>query len=175
MINQWVFSEAGQESMNSSFIITYLANNRQHVETVSAWVLADRKHFYPLETIDDARQRVQASLNSNEIPFTLIALAGGEATGMVSVMKNNAPPGYDKGAFWLASLFAAPEHRGQGLEKALLNRAILEARALSCGELYTWTDSDKDWYQQQGWQVAGTTIFGRRYVGVLRLDLTGGV
>lgn len=158
--------------MNLAFSISYLADFSQYVETAAAWVLADRGHFYPLETIEDARQRVRGSLGKAEIPFTLIALDGIEAAGIVSVVNNNAPPGYDKGSLWLASLFVVQRYRGRGLETALLSRAVVEAKALDCTELYTWTDSDKDWYQQQGWQVAGTTIFGRRYVGVLRLDLT---
>jgi GNAT superfamily N-acetyltransferase len=157
--------------MNTAFTIAYLADHNQHLETAADWVLAERSHFYPFETIDDARQRVQDSLGRAEIPFTLIALDGNEAAGIVSVVRNNAPPGYYKGSLWLASLLVAQRYRGVGLEAALLNRAIVEAKALNCAELYTWTDSDKDWYQQQGWQVAGTTIFGRRYVGVLRLDL----
>jgi N-acetylglutamate synthase-like GNAT family acetyltransferase len=77
----------------------------------------------------------------------------------------------DKLTPWLAALVVAPNYRGQGLEAALLDQAVLKARESGCVELFTWTDSDKDWYQQMGWQVAGTTIFGRRYVGVMRLDL----
>ena len=158
--------------MEEVYRLVFLADFPDYAPATAALVLAERKHFYPMETQADAMQRVSPCINNHGPAFMLLALSGQELAGIVCVLKHSAPPGYEQLTPWLASLVAVPKHRGQGLESLLLNRAVLEAKARGSVELYTWTDSDKDWYQQQGWQVTGTTIFGRRYVGVLRKDLT---
>lgn|GEM_PF-6178847 len=155
-----------------NFSIDYLVDCPQHAEQAAAWVLADRANFYPFETQADARRRIEDSLHRGAAPFFLVVHTGAEPAGIVGVLKQNAPPGYEKLTPWLANLYVAQRFRGQGLEVGLIERALEEARQQGFHEIYTWTDSDKEWYQALGWQVTGTSIFGRRYVGILRWDLT---
>jgi GNAT superfamily N-acetyltransferase len=156
--------------MNSAYSIDFLFDLPQHVETSAAWIYADRTHYYPQETRADALQKARSCLNKGEIPFALVAHNGAEPAGMVCLLKNNAPPNFAQLTPWLASLYVDPRFRGQGLEAALLTRAIAEVKLLGYTALYLWTDDEKDWYRHQGWQLVGTTIFGRRYVVVMRFD-----
>ena len=157
--------------MKSALSISYLVDVPQYTDTAAAWLFADRSHYYPQETSSDAGQKVQGFLNKGKIPFALVAHDGNEAAGMVCLVKNNAPPAFAQLSPWLAGLVVAPKYQGLGVEAALLAQVITEARTVGCSEIFVWTEDDKDWYQQQGWKLVGTTIFGRRYVVAMRLDL----
>ena len=158
--------------MNSSYSIAALADFPQYIEACASWLYADRSHYYPQETKADALEAVRSCLNRGSIPFALVVHDGSQAMGTIFLVKKDAPPAFHQLTPWLTSPLIAPQFRGQGLEAALQSRAIAEAKALGCVELFHWTEDEKEWYQQQGWQLVGTTIFGRRYVVALRLDLT---
>jgi hypothetical protein len=72
--------------MKTAFSINYLADFPEHAQTAAAWVLSDRQHFYPLETLEDAQRRVEGCLSKGEIPFSLIALDGYKAAGLACVI-----------------------------------------------------------------------------------------
>lgn len=158
--------------MNPPFTFIPLADVPRYLETISAWVHADRQHSYPRETLSGTIQVFRDRCNTDRIPLSLVALAGDQPAGTISLVKDDAPPGFSSLSPWMASMVVASPFRGQGLEVNLMNQIFSHARSLGYAEIYAWTDDDKTWYHQQGWTIAGTTIFGRRYVGVFRFDLT---
>jgi ribosomal protein S18 acetylase RimI-like enzyme len=61
--------------------------------------------------------------------FVLGAFAGDALAGIVGVRRASSPKEQHKAHIW--GMYVASEHQGQGIGRALLTRAIAEARALA--------------------------------------------
>jgi N-acetylglutamate synthase-like GNAT family acetyltransferase len=53
---------------------------------------------------------------------------------------------------WLAAIYVATEHRGQGVAAAIVGRLVDEAHRLKLPRLYLWTSSAAGLYAKLGWK-----------------------
>ncbi len=71
---------------------------------------------------------------------------------------------------WIGGLFVVPQHRGQGIGKALVEAATGEAVAAGQPIVHMAIRVDPGSYIRRGWRVVGTVFSGDESVTVLRLE-----
>ena len=74
---------------------------------------------------------------------------------------------------WLAGLYVAPEHRCQGVGRALVRAIEDQARRRHYCRLYLYTDNEISYYEQLGWRVIDR-IDWKGFPTALMVAATGG-
>lgn len=110
----------------------------------------------------------------NEIPLTLVGLDGDRLLGSVSLLVDDLP-GWEHLTPWLASVFVAPEARGLGVGRRLVERATALAGELGHRQLHLFTAGQAEFYRRLGWETLATPTFRDRPVTVMRRELAGGI
>jgi predicted N-acetyltransferase YhbS len=137
-----------------AFRITWLSAHRDLVPTLAAWHYDAFRHYVPNWSVSAAAAEL-ATHRLHELPCTLVALAdNGEPLGSVSLLLED-PPGGTEHAPWLASFFVRPDSRGQGIGRALMQRASHEAFDLGHSHLHLWTRDQAPYYEHHGWERVG--------------------
>jgi GNAT superfamily N-acetyltransferase len=149
--------------------IDYLADHPDAVPTLARWHHEQWRHLNPGDTIEQRIVRLQAHLDKRQIPTTFVALspldpqtdktAPGTVLGSASLIAHDMDTRPDLSP-WLASVFVAPEHRGQGVGTALIRRVIQEAETLGTENLYLFTTPDKrGFYARLDWELIDHTRY----------------
>ncbi|HSL11467.1 MAG TPA: GNAT family N-acetyltransferase [Actinomycetota bacterium] len=84
------------------------------------------------------------------VPCAWVALAGPTPVGSVSLIENNMET-HPQLTPWLAALFVLPEHRNQGIGRALVRHCEREASTAGFATLYLFTSTARDYYARLGW------------------------
>lgn len=140
--------------------IERLAGHPDWVSILALWHVAEWQRLYPGWTVELAERELARHCDPNCIPTTLVAVKGDEPVGSVSLVEKDLA-GWDHLAPWLASLYVRPGHRGQGIGKLLVSKAVAEARRIGYRELHLFTPGQERFYASLGWQfVAHATAAG---------------
>ncbi len=100
------------------------------------------------------------------IPTTFVAELNNEPIGSASLVFYQFTE-HHRRTEWLTNVFVIPEHRKQGIGQALVNHVCDYAVANSVKELMLYTRDHSIYYQQLGWQAAGTGLVQGRNVAIL--------
>jgi N-acetylglutamate synthase-like GNAT family acetyltransferase len=144
--------------------IDSLANHPDAVSTLARWHHEQWKHLSPGDSIEQRIARLQAHLDIESIPTTFVALSSQEkgatkVVGSASLISHDMDT-HPEWTPWLASVFVAPQHRGQGIGTALVRRVIQQARMLGIAQLYLFTTPDKKgFYARLGWSLIERTRY----------------
>jgi len=93
---------------------------------------------------------VRHSCGENCVPQTFVAIKDGECVGTVALWNNDLGVRQDLTP-WLACLYVAKEHRGQGVAAMLVDYCMAEAKRLGFEQLYLITELE-GLYEKMGWR-----------------------
>jgi predicted N-acetyltransferase YhbS len=152
--------------------IRCLSDDQHEIRTVARWCFDEWGHLNPDDSLDARITSLTHRVNATQVPLTLVAVADdgvllGTASLIVSDMDTR--PGLTP---WLASVYVAPPHRGQGIGKQLCWRIVTMARELSYVQCYLFTPSEEAWYRRQGWHLMQREPYRGESVSVMRYDLS---
>lgn len=149
--------------------IDYLADHPGFIPTLARWHHEQWKHLDPGGSVEQRIAQLQAHLRKRQIPTTFVAVSLSDGPGSerdrVEVLGSASLIAHDMDTHpelspWLASVFVAPEQRGQGIGTALVRRVIQEAEALGVAQLYLFTTPDKHgFYARLGWSLIERTRY----------------
>ncbi len=130
--------------------IEYLANNPEFIDIVA--------HYWQQEwSVDKSevgfakrKAGIEQKLNTNWIPLIMIAIEGGVCVGTIALFDHDLKSRADLTP-WLGGVFVAPEHRGRGVARELVNTAVSEAKDLGIKTLYLHTEGANGLYEKLGW------------------------
>ena len=110
----------------------------------------------------------RAEARSSGIPCAWIALLDDVPVGCVSLIASNMDAHRELSP-WLAALFVLPDHRHQGIGRALVERCEHETWSLGVDQLYLFTERPpaRAWYVQLGWRDPFTDVYEDRPVTVM--------
>lgn len=138
-------------SLPAGILIHYLANHTHHVHTCATWEHQEWG-MGGGRTMDDALASYTGS-RRDRLPLTLLACgANDDLLGMVSLWASDCPLRPDITP-WVASLYVAPNGRGQGIGTYLFERIQEEARRLGITRLHLMTQHSDAVYAAQGWKI----------------------
>jgi predicted N-acetyltransferase YhbS len=129
--------------------VDYLARHCQHVDCIVDWL---HSHWFAPTVGDRERvyQRVQARLGIGTLPVALLALAGAEPVGTVSLVEAEEPLKPGKACF-LAALYVPQKWRGKGVGSILCRSAITVAASMGVESLHLSTMDGEGFYRRLGW------------------------
>jgi predicted N-acetyltransferase YhbS len=128
--------------------IDYLAD---HLEAVP--LLAEWHHLeWQESTLEVSASELQTHTLRRHIPTTFVAIEANRVIGSASLLVADLD-GWDHITPWVASVFVMPESRGQGIGRALVNRAVEEASLLGVPQVFLYTANNQDFYARLGWQA----------------------
>lgn len=155
--------------------IGYLADHLQWAPTLARWHHLEWGAILPTWSLADALMELEGHTGRCMIPTTLVALENDSLLGSVSLVEEDAPELIDATP-WLASLYVAPWRRGEGIGRALVQRAVAEAARLGVRRLHLYTPHHEGYYLALGWHLLGRVRLVRSEVSVLWMDpgLSGG-
>src|SRR5262249_31467524 len=108
----------------------------------------------PTWTHKQAEAELRSHTGRRQIPTTFVAVADGRPLGSASLLESDLD-GWEHLTPWLASVFVAPEVRGLGLGRRLVNRAVRGGGArgaLGVSIIYLFTAGQAGYYEKLGWE-----------------------
>ena len=134
------------------------------VDTLARWHHDEWGALMAPWSLADARAELVEHVHSAGFPMTWVAHDDqGRLAGSISLVATDAPdfPEYSP---WLASLYVAPEFRGQGLGSALIAELMAGAARLGFQRLYLFAPRSPAIYERAGWKYLATRKLGERVV-----------
>jgi predicted N-acetyltransferase YhbS len=143
-----------------------LREQPQHLPVVAGWI---HKEWWsdtatPVEAIETW---LGTHLNEAGFPITLLACAGGEIGGSVSLHETEAE---DRPAYrpYLGCLYVKPANRGRGIGVALVRAIERHARVLGCRTIYLNAgDPVAAFYQALDWRIVERG-YGRKRLNIMQ-------
>jgi GNAT superfamily N-acetyltransferase len=130
--------------------IDYLADHLHFAPMLARWHYDEWRDLLPQWSYAEALADLQSHTGRACIPTTFVAIAGEQLLGSASliledldVTRHLAP--------WMASVFVAPERRGKGIGRKLVERVVAVAGQLQVPTLYLFTADQEEYYRKLGW------------------------
>ena len=152
-------------------MISHLADVPFFLDELADLHAAEWKHLYADWDVQSARAEFLGQKGDGSLPATLVLHEGTELVGSVSVVFGDFPAPTDLDP-WLASLYAAPERRGQGHGLELVRAAIALAAAAKAKRLHVFTESAEKLFQRCGFEMLECTTLQDVPITVLVLTLS---
>jgi N-acetylglutamate synthase-like GNAT family acetyltransferase len=154
-----------------SFTISDLREQPQFTDAVAdrIWQAWWAHKGVPLSYI---RGRLNENLNTDPIPFALVAHDGPTFLGTSSVIPSDLEdlPEYTP---WVAAVWVDPDYRTQQIGRSLVARAVADAFALNVPRIYLCAPpTRRNFYLRQGWQPIRENV-GERAVTVFMMEADG--
>ncbi len=138
--------------------IEYLADRREFVPILAQGLFREWGHLRAGDTVEDQAARIQRSCGHREIPTAFVAAAGEQVLGCAMLVEHDMSTRPELSP-WLAGVFVPRDHRRRGIGTALVERVVLEARALGESRLYLYTPGPGTLYSRLGWSVVERTYY----------------
>ena len=158
------------DDAQADFSLSSLAQYPTFVDQISAWFFEEWGGGVERRTIRQFSEVLNKRMNIDVLPVAFVALASGNLIGTASLICNeiSSLPRYKH---WLASVFVAPEHRRRGWGTQIVRAAVQIAPDYGIDELFLYTRSHMDFYQQLGWEYVETVEYRNRDAMILGYSL----
>jgi predicted N-acetyltransferase YhbS len=140
------------------------------IPLVASWLYNQWGRHLPNRSIDTAVSALRQPLDSEGLPFTLIAVDAGEPVGVARLVKSDLETKPDLQP-WLASVFVPIHHRKQGIGTFLCSGVIEHARKSGFSAIYLYTTDRVAFYERQGWSVMGHEKHRDMQVTLMKLEI----
>jgi predicted N-acetyltransferase YhbS len=146
--------------------IDYLADHLEAVPRLADWHHGEWKE----STLEWTAAELRTHTLRGHIPTTFVAIDEGRIIGSASLLTADLP-GWDHLTPWVASVYVPPDCRRRGIGRALIARAVEEARKLGVPEVFLYTASKQDYYARLGWQTVEHAQYKGKRIVIMRQTL----
>lgn len=150
-----------------------VADHLDLVVLIAQWHWDAWGHADPGGSLASWTAGLRERTNRDRIPTTYVALDGEELLGSVTLVEYDMDSRHDLSP-WLAGLYVAPAHRGQGVGRALVRHAVCGAAAMGTRHLYLHTGPARGFYERLGWRSIAYEFYEGEPVVVMAIA-TGSV
>jgi len=149
--------------------IVHLGSVPHFAARLAAAHAAEWQHLYEHWDAGHALREFAVQHSDGRLPTTLVALAGDELLGSVSLIFDDLP-GWEHLNPWLASFYVLPAHRRAGVGAALLAAAdaVFRAQRVACAFLFT--ESRSRYFARHGWRALAPTEVLGHHATIMRKD-----
>lgn len=153
-----------------AMILGYLADHRRFLPQLARWHHEEWGWLRPGDTLEARQARLEGECGKGTIPTVLVAVEGETLLGSSMLVEQDMDT-RPQWSPWLASVFVAPDRRGEGIGTLLVRRAMEEAARLKVGRLHLYTPSAERFYARLGWSLVERTPYHGAEVAVMRHDM----
>lgn len=102
--------------------ISILADHPQDISKIASWYYDEWASNVPNVTEEMVREDIALKASNEELPLSIVAHKNGNLVGTLEVKfrENKNFPEYEH---WIGGVYVPAEHRGNGIAKALLDKA----------------------------------------------------
>lgn len=158
--------------LTQDYTIKLLNDCQEYIPSLAQlWYEEISQHWVPEASIEKAKQKLLAHLNSDKMPMAFVAIHDHQPIGMVCLRVTD---GIRKGVSpWLGSLVVHPNFRGRKVGKMLIDVVKDEAKKLGHQILYllAFDLTIPQWYEKLGWKHIGYDELLGHHVSVMSIDL----
>ncbi len=144
-----------------------------HIPRLAEWHHQEWSYLNPDLTVSQRAEWMQSYLSDDLVPSTFIALRE-QLLGSAAIIEHDLETRPDLSP-WLASVFVAPEHRGQGIGTKLVIHVMEKVREAGILVLYLFTPDKEGFYQKLGWQTLSKETFRDHPITVMQANLIGNI
>ncbi len=160
------FNPYRRDMTTRSLAIRSLEQRPDAAGLLAEWFVAEWPEYHRGRSLPDVASQFRLV---SDVQHTLIAEIADEVVGTVALRGRwEAAP--EIPSPWIGGLFVVPQHRGQGIGKALVEAATAEAVAAGQPIVHMAIRVDPGSYIRRGWRVVGTVFSGDESVTVLRFE-----
>jgi len=132
--------------------LSLLADHPAAIPTIASWYFHEWGYVRPGRTVASISGDLEAYLNRDKVPLTVVALEEGSVIGAAQ-LKFREMEIYPDRVHWLGGVFVDPRYRAHGLGAKLIAKVVEIARTLEVRTLYLQTIRlDGGLYARHGWQ-----------------------
>jgi GNAT superfamily N-acetyltransferase len=152
--------------------IKYLVEHVDVIPLLAMWMYQEWGRRTPYASIEHEITQLNLHLNTDRIPLTLLAFFETRVVGTVSIVTYDMDERMELTP-WLASMYVAPEARGEGVGEALMAAAEEKATELRIETLYQWTANEAKlgFYEDLGWSALEPTVYREQNVVIMKKDM----
>jgi GNAT superfamily N-acetyltransferase len=153
----------------TSMQLGYLADHQDFIPILAQWHHREWAYLRPGDSVEARIARLRGYCGHREIPTVVVSFADGALLGSAMLVAHDMDTRMDLSP-WLAGVFVASEHRGNGFGVALVRRIIDDATALGVRRLYLYTPSTEQFYSRLGWSLVERTSYRGANVVVMSYE-----
>jgi predicted N-acetyltransferase YhbS len=135
-----------------------LVHSPRFLPLLAEWHHSEWGYLRPGSAITDRIARLEATLNTEELPITFIARSDTELLGSAMLVPCDMDTRQDLSP-WLAGVFVTPAYRSRGIGTALTKHVLHQAFILRFPIVYLYTLSSEALYSRLGWSVLDRTRY----------------
>ncbi len=153
--------------------IHYLADRREVISILAAWIYNEWSYLYPEMTQQDVVNFLLERINKEKLPLTLVAFEAGKPVGTVSLRTFEMETRRDL-LHWLTSLYVIKPWRRKGVGSSLVKAAEKKAVELEINKLFLFTTDialPEHFYSKLGWNVKEKTTYHSYPVIIMEKDI----
>jgi GNAT superfamily N-acetyltransferase len=151
--------------------ISHIKYFQNWIPIIGKWMYEEWSYAFPSRTLQDIQKNLFGRMHENEMPITLVAHDERGVLGTASLKASDMEslPGLTP---WLSSVFVHPDHRGEGVARALVSEIEKTACQMGYPKLYLFNPITHGVFENLGWSVLQTLQYGGRELGILVKDLS---
>ncbi len=153
--------------------IACVADTPQHLSAIAQAHLQAFGGLLPDWNVDAALSELRSHTRDEVIPTTLVVLDQAQWLGSVSLLDNDDTR-IRQWSPWLASLYAQPQARRQGIGEALVAHCVQAAAQLGVSVLYLYCEPvSAPFYQRLGRHTHAELLLGPMQIVVMCIEPQG--
>jgi N-acetylglutamate synthase-like GNAT family acetyltransferase len=150
--------------------ITYLADTPKIIPLLAQWHHTQWSDLTGAPSLEQRISRLQAHLQHQAIPMTVVAWVKHQPVGCASLVANDMEI-LAEWIPWLANVYVLPEYRHQGIGAKLVQRIAAETLKLGYPRLYLYTLDQAHFYEELGWHIYDVRPYRGYDMTVMTRDL----
>ena len=130
----------------------FLTNHQVAIPIIGRWYNEEWGRRLHDETEEESIKRLNEYLNTDKIPFILVATERTEIIGAAQLKYREMEDLFPEKEHWLGGVFVSPKHRGHGIGSQLAQEIVATAPSYGVSTLHLQTEQlDGGLYTRLGW------------------------
>lgn len=147
-----------------------LRKEPEHLQTLAKWHHAQWSYLNPDTSLNSRIEKMQAYLNEQTIPTTLICKIGQQLVGSAAIVEHQMKT-HPSITPWLAALFVTPDFRKRGIGEQLVRHIMQFARESGFNTLHLFTNHQQNFYTRLGWSKLYDESYHNSQVTLMNIKL----
>jgi GNAT superfamily N-acetyltransferase len=150
--------------------IAFLVDHPETLPTLAGWFRAQWPEYYAERTPAEIAQDFYEEANRDGLPVRLVAFAGGELAGTITLRAHAAwaLPEYHPG---LGGLLVVERHRSRGIGTELVRAGMIVAREQGYKKVYATTVNARSILERLGWTFVRAVSHGDEQLMLYSVEL----
>ncbi len=150
--------------------IVNLKEKPHYLNKLAQWQQNEWQDLNPGLTLENRIKKMQAYLNSENIPSTFVANQLNKPIGSAAIVMHDLKTRTDLSP-WLASVFVNPDYRNTGVGTKLVVTVMDYAKSIGIRNLYLFTLDEQLFYERLHWSHLATETYQNNKIKIMTTRL----